>query len=307
MKHVVTSLMLILSLSACKTRDEQNGELKWLPFSNRLSFQGVHNNSVGLCISRQAGIQQRSMAYASEQANQALRAWLKALYEIDPTVTTAVTITCSNQDYTVKIFTEARFRSHLRGDMRAFVEPNNGSIVNTPESTLDYNLFLHEFGHAFANLGDTYLAGAAPGRCQSGQPNSIMCSHYVFGQRLMADDLAGLKAQYADPYSDYLLKGGFEKSIFSKVENQTVTIKGHSVLLKTLMTKVASIGYKDGFPATAYMRFVEPNFSENPGEAPTPATSQNSFVMPWVLKSPSSVEVVKIIQNIDQHFGSTSH
>lgn len=49
---------------------------------------------------------------------------------------------------------------------------------------------LHEWGHAFIGLGDTYVEGTH--QCQPDQPISLMCSHLRSGGRILADDRNGL-------------------------------------------------------------------------------------------------------------------
>ena len=109
----------------------------------------------------------------------ALHKWLDAIRPLDSRVTSTVEFTCTLPDGHLTVDNSGEYS--YAGD----VHINNGSAAGT---------YLHEFGHAFTCLGDTYLNGTA-GYCMAGQPHSVMCDGLLRND-LSSDDIDGARKQF---------------------------------------------------------------------------------------------------------------
>jgi len=110
---------------------------------------------------------------------EAMRQWLDAVRPLDPGVTSSVVLSCESPHGYVRVLNRGEYATP------GSVQVNSGTVLGT---------YLHEFGHAFACLGDTYVGGRA-GNCMSGQPHSVMCDGLLRND-LSADDVAGAHAQF---------------------------------------------------------------------------------------------------------------
>lgn len=108
-----------------------------------------------------------------------LLTWLDALRPIAPNATKSIVFTCTSPDGYLTIANNGEYS--YAGNV--FVNSNSAK-----------GTYLHEFGHAFACLGDTYV-GRTAGACQAGQPHSIMCDG-LLRTDLSSDDVTGVRVQY---------------------------------------------------------------------------------------------------------------
>lgn len=121
------------------------------------------------------------LARSRDLVRESMRQWLNAVRPLHSGVTDQVEFSCDNPHGYVRV---------RGGSGRAFASPGKTTVYN--KSNL--GTYLHEFGHAFACLGDTYR-NATAGKCQSGQPNSIMCDG-MLRKELAQDDINGVQAQF---------------------------------------------------------------------------------------------------------------
>lgn len=110
----------------------------------------------------------------------------------------------------LKLWTEplTRFENAPRVDVQFDCNRPDGHVVVSPGSGQEFwsggtvfvydnspfGTYLHEFGHAFACIGDTYVNGTA-GYCMEGQPHSIMCDG-LLRDNLSEDDVTAVRYQY---------------------------------------------------------------------------------------------------------------
>jgi hypothetical protein len=179
---ICAALTASTTLAACASDDshdsseQQEDEFRlWSQSKNclvRKSLQPV----VTICVHGQGDLK-RGRGLVAES----MRQWLDAIRGIHPGVTEKVEFTCDDPDGYVRI---------RGGSGRAFASPGKTTVYNKSK----LGTYLHEFGHAFACLGDTYR-NATAGKCQSGQPHSIMCDGFLRTD-LSADDIAGVREQF---------------------------------------------------------------------------------------------------------------
>ncbi len=122
-----------------------------------------------------------NIANAREMTRRSLEAWLVPLRQRYEGIATGIEFSCDRPDGTVNVYT---------GDGRAHAAP--GVVLGIYDSR-PIGSWIHEFGHAFACLGDTYVGGTAA-RCQPGQPRSIMCFGLLL-DHITDDDVAGVVSQ----------------------------------------------------------------------------------------------------------------
>jgi hypothetical protein len=118
-------------------------------------------------------------SHAQQQTKASLLQWLDAVRDLNPAVTSTIEFTCDNPHGRLTVDNTGEYS--YAGD----VHVRSNSAPGT---------YLHEFGHAFACLGDTYVSGTA-GYCAYGQPHSIMCDGLLRND-LTADDIAGVRKQF---------------------------------------------------------------------------------------------------------------
>jgi hypothetical protein len=242
-------LCLLYSFSG-HAEAEKDPFITWI---HRNRFKGVHNAEVSLCVTPHGAIASTSIATAKKNAGSALLVWLRALAVNDPTITRKVVLSCLNPDYTVDLYRSDYFGKYLRKDLRAYVRSPESDHIRVHEGALSYGLFLHEFGHAFAALGDTYVDDATA-RCKEGYPASIMCSHTRFGGKLLQPDLLGLRHTYADTYGSFLLASGYQKFCEPWLRGAVFWVEGRKVGIKAFTIKESSISYTAGYPSTLFLK-----------------------------------------------------
>lgn len=113
----------------------------------------------------------------------ALREWLGALQQINSRVTDQVGFGCGG------------------GSLNLNVKAGEGTAMGRPGSIDVYadkelGTHLHEWGHAFACLSDTYEGGKA-GQCKPGHQDSIMCWGEFGEDRLYEDDIVGVQRSFS--------------------------------------------------------------------------------------------------------------
>lgn len=118
---------------------------------------------------------------AEDKTRKALTLWLDAIRPLDAKVTKKILFSCEAPDTTVFVY---------QGSGQ---EHSNGQNINVFDSS-PLGTYLHEYGHAFACLGDTYAYGTA-GYCVYGQPHSVMCDGLLVNE-LSQDDIAGVRGQF---------------------------------------------------------------------------------------------------------------
>ncbi len=150
------------------------------PQSPSCGFRRALDPVVNVCVRSSAS------AEATEKQKaltlQALQSWLGAVRQVNQQVTNNVQFACTGNALTLNI---------QSGDGTATGGP--GKINVYPTKNLGSHL--HEWGHAFACLGDTYVNGAA-GRCKPGHQESIMCWGAYGENRLYGDDIAGVQTSF---------------------------------------------------------------------------------------------------------------
>jgi len=130
--------------------------------------------SIRMCVTGRG-----DLARARTFTEAALKQWLDAVRPLNEGVTATIVFTCDAPDGRVRVDNVGEYA------MPADVHVNNGTVFGT---------YLHEFGHAFACLGDTYVGGRA-GACMQGQPHSAMCDG-LLRNNLSSDDVSGVQAQF---------------------------------------------------------------------------------------------------------------
>lgn len=170
---------LFVAASCRTTAPEDYSDVKfianWSPASCIVSK--VDKPALKMCITGN-GNRKNAEAKTTESLNQ----WLAPLQARYKNIATEITFGCDNPDGYVNV---------NAGNGTGFAGP--GRILQIYDSSA-LGTWLHEFGHAFACLGDTYVGGAA-GACMGGQPKSIMCWGLLL-KNITEDDVNGLLAQY---------------------------------------------------------------------------------------------------------------
>ncbi len=119
------------------------------------------------------------LTHARALTKDSLLKWLDAVRPLNANVTSTIEFTCNAPDGMVSVDNTGEYASP--GDVHTYSSSAPGTM-------------LHEFGHAFACLNDTYVGGIA-GNCQAGQPHSVMCDGLLRND-LSADDIAGARVQF---------------------------------------------------------------------------------------------------------------
>ncbi len=176
---ILLSLTASTTLAACASHDsieQQEDEFRlWSESKNCIVTKSLQP-AIKVCVHGQGDLER-----GRDLVAESLRQWLDAVRGIHPGVTDKVEFTCDKPHGHVRI---------RGGSGRAFASPGKTTVYNTSK----LGTYLHEFGHAFACLGDTYRSGTA-GKCQSGQPHSIMCDGFL-RKDLSEDDIAGVRKQF---------------------------------------------------------------------------------------------------------------
>jgi hypothetical protein len=143
----------------------------------------INKPTVTMCVTGQGDVER-----AKTMTRQAVLDWIEPLREPAESagsmqLATEVEFACAGQlDGTVNL---------QPGDGIATAGPGHVNIFDRSA----YGTYLHEFGHAFACIGDTYMNGTAA-NCQPGQPHSIMCDGLLRND-LTDDDVTAVRKQFA--------------------------------------------------------------------------------------------------------------
>jgi hypothetical protein len=123
------------------------------------------------------------LARAQDMTAKAVGKWLAAIRPLADDVATGVEFACDgHQDGNVNLSAGDGIATGGQGTVNIFDQSAFGT-------------YLHEFGHAFACIGDTYVNGTA-GQCMPEQPHSVMCDG-LLRDNLSSDDVAAVRQQFA--------------------------------------------------------------------------------------------------------------
>lgn len=226
MKRILLCLTLVL-FNSCgpeKTKSELNYIVN--PYSHA-KLKGLYEMP-RLCIKGPYATAWR------RQIVQGLMVWQRELRKRDPDIVSSAVISCDDYDYEIQTYaTPGRAHANRRGRIRLFRNTDFATIV-------------HEFGHAFAGLGDTYVEGVWT--CKPGQPMSIMCSTR-YGAKLFRDDINGLLKVYKDHAT-------LEKPVmvFKKTISRLAQEKNCPRLTAYVRNYTSSLNYSNGRVSQAYGR-----------------------------------------------------
>ena len=159
------------------------------------TLKAMRSAEFKLCVQNQGF--SGSMETQKNNAMQGLLTWYKAVRQIDPAIKNNIKFDCNNADVEVNV-TGGGGRSYTQGNVITLEAGNgDGSI-------------LHEYGHGFAGLADTYDTNTGQaGACVQGQPTSVMCwgmygKHDSAGHSLLyADDVKGIQANYKSVFPEF--------------------------------------------------------------------------------------------------------
>lgn len=174
----------VMFVSCGKPDSSGDSELKYIVSGKAYAglLRKVHNPSIKLCMGTSAAV----VAHKDDVAH-AITEWTNALADITTKPVTHTTEFVALND--PKCDAVVNIGNY---------NPANTSMGNRPVVNLAYNgwfgsrtVTLHEFGHAFG-LGDTYEGRG--GRCQTKQPDSVMCRASY--DTLKQDDIDGIRQAY---------------------------------------------------------------------------------------------------------------
>lgn len=154
---------------------QQYRYIPWKVYSGCLVKRAL-SSSLQLCIQGNGDVSK-----AKTYAQKALSLWLDAIRPLNPKVTREITFGCDHPDGYVNVYS---------GWGREYASPGTINVFDQSY----FGSYLHEFGHAFACLGDTYV-GSTAGYCVAGQPHSVMCDGLLRND-LSSDDVEGARNQF---------------------------------------------------------------------------------------------------------------
>jgi hypothetical protein len=252
-------------MASCGPSKNQNEDssLKWRFFTNPLAFNGIHESEIRLCILAQKSVGVSVAELARKNGILALSTWTNLVAKMSPWVTTKIVYSCKSPHYNIKIYTTDSFARQFNRELRSFVSLTETNTIFTHTNAVNTSgLLLHEFGHAFAGLGDTYVNGGNFD-CQAGQPPSLMCSHFRYGSRIMKDDLEGLRSGYSLKAGDYVSSKEFFEKQFSPYFDIVVSNTPTTSKFRDLNPKVTGVSYNDGFPAKLTIGMKRPSIQQD--------------------------------------------
>lgn len=169
--------------SSCQTASRDVSSPKYLLLTSGwigCAFAGIPEGEVRVHITGGNSIH-------TEFARLALEKWVEEIKSIDPSLDATVKVTDQNPHYEVEIHNEPG---------RGYADCRKVVIYDRFEDDEVQagrpGVYLHEFGHAFIGLADTYVESS--GECKPHQPMSLMCSHQITNGQITPDDIQGLKA-----------------------------------------------------------------------------------------------------------------
>lgn len=200
LKVVIVTVAALLAGCAPQNKAlnrKSKSNLDFISFGdNQLAtLKAMRSSEFKLCVQNQG--YSGSMDKQRENALQGLLVWYRAVRQIDPAIKNNIKFDCNNADVEVNV-TGGGDRSYAEGNVITLMAGNgDGSI-------------LHEYGHAFAGLADTYDTGTGQaGACVQGQPKSVMCwgmygKHDNAGHSLLYDDDAkGIQSNYKAVFPEF--------------------------------------------------------------------------------------------------------
>lgn len=180
------SAMVILSLvAACSPRqqvDESNSQLHYIEGWSQNPGCGFRLAMQPLKVCVRGGSSQKVIDEQKNYTLSALKSWLGALRQVNQQVTDQVDFGCDNARLTMNI---------QAGEGTATGGPGRINIYASKQ----LGTHLHEWGHAFACLSDTYM-GRQAGKCKPGHRESIMCWGEYGEDRLYDDDIEGIQKTF---------------------------------------------------------------------------------------------------------------
>ncbi len=180
-------LALVTTLMACAPgADDDFGADSQLHFienwtqNPRCGFRFAMQPVIKVCVQSQ---QSQQVIEAQKQYTlKSLTDWLGALRQVNGQVTDRVEFSCDNAQLTMNVQAGSGTATGSPGRINVFASKQLGT-------------HLHEWGHAFACLGDTYV-GRQAGKCKPGHQESIMCWGEYGEDRLYADDIEGVQKAF---------------------------------------------------------------------------------------------------------------
>lgn len=198
-KSFFAMFAVVATLAACgRQQQESTSSLNYLAWSESAVRQSTISKarmeSINVCL--KGSVSAADLERSKTWARSAILAWLRIAKVMDEKVTSKVVFTCANTHLTINL---------KNGGGTSFASPSVATIY----MTRPYGTWTHEFGHALAGLSDTYASGA--GKCQSGQPESLMCwgaygprADHANWSTMWPDDIAGFRANYKKVFRDQL-------------------------------------------------------------------------------------------------------
>jgi hypothetical protein len=282
---MITKLFILIAviglMSSCREQDSENSQdsvLHWNYWNNPISFNGIYQTEMRICIAAQKSVGAPTIDRAQITAIDALRTWAIQVRRLSRYATTKVVYSCASPHYRIIIYTSTSFARLFNSQLRSFVKTEQVNTIYTHDGAVNApGVLLHEFGHAFAGLGDTYVNGGNYD-CQPGQPASLMCSHFRFGSKLMTDDLDGLKNVYAINFGDYLTSQEFFGKEFGPYLDAVISSSTADVKFSDLKPKVTNVIFKDGFPDQILLTMTRPS-----GSNAVNASLDSKLQLAWTL------------------------
>lgn len=179
-KRAVLRLLVLacLPMSIVTSPIMANLSPEFVPWNidNRCLIRHVFSPQIKICI-------EGSGDYARAQANisKALLLWIDPLRNDHKNLTKQIVFTCDNPD------------GHVVVSQGWTQEMAGGGVVWVSDQSA-FGTYLHEYGHAFACIGDTYVNSTA-GYCMDGQPHSVMCDGLLRND-LSFDDISAVRYQF---------------------------------------------------------------------------------------------------------------
>jgi|GEM_PF-1728045 len=183
--HIFSTLFVVVSLAhfSCDRNDDPDqvagSELKFQTFLSPSSclMRRAGEDKIRICI-----VGNGNQETVKDKSSRALQVWLDALDPAANADKTKIEFSCESADIRINAWSGG-----------GGGESGGPQQINIADGSA-FGTYIHEFGHAFACLGDTYVGGMA-GQCAAGQPHSVMCDGLLRND-LSQDDIDGIRYQY---------------------------------------------------------------------------------------------------------------